>query len=60
MDTVIPAGFNYEVWISASIHFWSEATYYDEPQAQFYVPTGIPAIADGFSLADMAPILNNK
>ena len=57
MDTRVVPGFNYDMWIACSVENWTEG-FYGEPDAQFYPPTGIPAIVKGATLDDMIPILN--
>lgn len=59
MDTVVPPGFHYEVWVSAAIDSWVERSY-GEPQALFYSPTGVPSFAEGFSRENMTPKFASK
>jgi len=58
----VPPGFNYHIWIYGRIFGWEEEAYgrLGEPAASFYLPTGKPAIADGFTYEDMIPILSSR
>ena len=59
MNTKVPAGFYYDVWVAASIDSWTEVID-GKPHTTFYAPTGIPAFADGFTLANATPVFLDK
>jgi len=55
-NLTIPPGFLYDVWLRARIPSkWEEISAYGLPHHQVYLPTGIPALAFGFTLEDMRP-----
>lgn len=57
MDTRVPPGFLYSMWIAGTVNGWKES-FYGEADVEFYSPTGIPAFAQGFTLEDMTPLMN--
>ena len=56
---IVPPGFQYEMWIQASIAQWKEVAY-GPPHAEFAVKAGVPAFAKGFSRELMTPTVINR
>lgn len=59
MDMVVPAGFTYKLWLGSSITLWTELPA-GPAHTQFYAPTGIPALADGYTLHNVSPRISTE